>query len=493
MHFQETYTTALKRAAVRSLVEVAWVADLETKRDLALDLCRKAGQNPRFVGVELFTDPVLPDSTRYSFNKLLNASPIDAVLISTTPEQHRAYATWALENSLDVLIDKPVTSRPNAAHDVKQALGILEDWEALHRLSTQMSRVVMINSHRRFHPAYWTVGELLGEVTRQYGFGVTSLTSFNSDGQWRMPAELLEIGYHGFKDGNGVLSHFGYHYLDLANIWYRKGTPPERRADTAAISSSFSLAQNYARQVTAKDASRVLALKGQPQPKPDDSRTIDALKNYGEVDSFGSIEMWRDDVITGHITLQMVHSGFSQRGWTRPAQNLYKENGRVRWENHLIQQGPLHAIEVRSFQAVQPSHFEPEEGLPRWELGGSDHLEINVFRNRLIGGKPLETISVRDLLNEIPQRDVVHEDIKARTFQLFASIVARRAGISNRINESRAWANYVEKMLNGPGHDLSLLSTHQPTVAFMAGMYGSYAQRCGSQSRSERIRVGLRW
>ena len=493
MHFQETYTTALKRADVRSLVSIEWVTDLTNKENLVLELCRKADQNPSFVGVEPFTGIELPSSIICSLNNMLKISPVDAALISTTPEQHRAYATWALENGLDVLIDKPVTSRQNAAHDVKQALGILEDWEALDKLSNRMRRVVMINSHRRFHPAYWIVGELLGEVSRQYGFGVTSLTSFNSDGQWRMPNELLETDYHGFKDGNGVLSHFGYHYLDLANIWYRKGTPPERLADTAAISSSFSLAQNYARQVTAKDACRVLALKGEPAPKPDNDRTIDALKSYGEIDSYSSIEMWHDDIFTGHITLQMVHSGFSQRAWTKPAQNLYKENGRVRWENHLIQQGPLHAIEVRSFQAVQPSHFEPEEGLPRWELGGSDHLEINVFRNRLIGGKALETINVRDLLSEIPPKDVVHEDVKAKTFQLFASVVARRVGIADSVNESREWAGYVEKMLSGPAHDLSLLSTHQPTVALMAGMYGSFAQRCESQSRSERIRVGLIW
>ena len=493
MHFQETYTTALRRTSISSLVTVSWIADLQSKKRSVLELCRMAGYAPNFVGVEAFAGNGLPSSIKNSLNDILRLNPVEAVLISTTPEQHRAYATWALENGLDALIDKPITSRPNAAHDFKQALGILEDWEALNRLSVKRSRMVMINSHRRFHPAYRAVGELLSEVAREYGFGVTSLTSFNSDGQWRMPDELLEIGYHGFKDGNGVLSHFGYHYLDLASMWYRKGTPPDRLADTAAISSSFSLAQNYARQVTANDAGRVLALNGEPAPKSDDSRILEALRTYGEMDSFGSIEMWRDDVLTGHISLQMVHSGFSQRAWTKPALNLYKENGRVRWENHLIQQGPLHAIEIRSFQAVQPSHVDPEEGIPRWELGGSDHLEINVFRNKLIGGKALETINIKDLLDDIPQSDVIHEDVKAKTFQLFVSIVAIRAGIFDPVNKTSAWADYVKKMLSGPSHDLSLLGTHQPTVAFMAGMYGSYAKRCENPLSGERIRVRLKW
>src|SRR5215467_7888289 len=97
MHFQETYTTALERAAVRSLVRIAWVADLANKKGSVLELCRKAGLNTGFVGVEQFTGTKLPSSTICSLNNMLKINPVDAVLISTTPEQHRAYATWALE------------------------------------------------------------------------------------------------------------------------------------------------------------------------------------------------------------------------------------------------------------------------------------------------------------------------------------------------------------------------------------------------------------
>lgn len=493
MHFQETYTTALKRKEVNSLVDVVWVADLANKKDLVQERCKIAGQNPLFVGVDTFIGNALPMPLKKQLDAMLVEHPVDAVLVSTTPEQHRAYTAWALRHELDVLLDKPITTRPAAAHNVRQALGILDDWDAMHALSTQKNRLLMVNSHRRFHPAYYKVSELLEEVATKYGFGVTSLSSFNSDGQWRMPNELVEIDYHGFNTGNGALSHFGYHYLDLASTWYRKGTPADRRADTAAINSSFSLADNYAQQITAADAKRVLSLKGEPDPQPDSKEIIKALKTFGEMDAFGSIEMLKENVMTGHITMQMVHSGFSQRAWTKPAHNLYKENGRVRWENHLIQQGPLHAIEIRSFQAVQPSHFDPGEGLPRWELGGSDQLEINIFRNKLIGGKPLETINVTDLLTAIPEKDVLHEDTKAKTLQLFISIVAKRKDIYDTLPKTTEWDAYVTQKMQGSDVDLSLFNTHQPTVAFMAGMYASYAHRKQYPKLNERIKVALQW
>ena len=493
MHFQETYTTALSRREISDMIEVSWVADLKTKERLVLKRCKTAGQNPDFVGVDEFSGVELPVQIKTALDVKLATNPVDAVLVSTTPEQHRAYTAWAIKNNLDVLLDKPITARNNSAHDSVQAMGLLEDWEALNELSKKHGTMLMVNSHRRFHPAYHKVGMLLEEVASKYGFGVTSLSSFNSDGQWRMPNELLDINYHGFETGNGVLSHFGYHYLDLATTWYKKGTPLHQRADMAAISSSFSTVHNYSQQVSAEDARRVLKLGGQPAPLPDNPKITEALKDYGEMDSFGSIEMYKGDVMTGHISLQMVHSGFSQRAWTKPATNLYKENGRVRWENHLIQQGPLHAIEIRSFQAVQPSHLDPSDGLPRWELGGSDQLEINIFRNKLIGGKSLETINMTDLLDEVPEDDVIHEDVKAKTFHLFVSIVAKRKGIFASMQVSKKWSDYVDLKMASGDHDLSMMNTHQPTVALMAGSYASYARRKEHPQLNERVKVDLQW
>lgn len=493
LHFQETYATAFKREAVHSLAEVRWVTDLTNKKELALGRCAKAGQHPQFIGVGSFKDTKLPDSIRAKLDRALADNPVDAVIVSTTPEQHRAYAEWAIAKGLDVLIDKPVTTRVQAAWDETAAMGILDDWQALNGAATNNGRLVMVNSHRRFHPAYRKITELLEEIADRTGVGVTSLSCFNSDGQWRLPRELLDIGYHGYDTGNGVVSHFGYHYLDLAVRWYRAGTPQPRRADRMEVISSFSTAANYAGQVSTADAARLLEQAGQPVPHNDDAATRRALASFGEVDAYCSVDMMRGDHLSGHINLQMLHSGFSQRAWTKPAVNLYKENGRVRWENHLIQQGSFQALEVRSFQAVQPNWKSPEEGMPRWDLGGADHLEINVYRNSLLGGPPLMTIDCKQLLDEIPPDDVIHEDVKAKTILLFISAVAVARKLPAEKLMPTVERKRVGALLKDADQELSLIGSHQPTTALMAAIYASHARRQSQPRANPMVSAPVNW
>lgn len=491
MHFQETYTTALKRKDIRDIVEVAWVADLSAKKDLVAARLESVKQKSAFVGVEKFHSQKLPTSIKASLDNALEQYPVEGILISTTPEQHRAYTDWALRAGLKVLLDKPITSRVSAINNPDAASGILEDWQYINSLSEQTNNFVMINSHRRFHPAYVYIGKLLEEVANELGVGITSLSSFNSDGQWRLPNELEDITYHGYEAGNGALSHFGYHYLDLVTSWYRRGTPPDSRADRARVYSSMSTAANYVQQIPQHLSEAALANNNQPKPEQQRNDLLERIKDYGEVDSFSSIEFMKGSTQTAHASLQMLHSGFSQRAWTLPAQNLYKENGRLRWENHLLQQGPFHAIEVRSMQAVQPAHFDPQQGIPRWQLGGSDQLEINVFRNKLIGGKPLETIQVKDLLDSIPRHDVLHEDVKAKTLKLFVGLIAHDRNNLESLNASPEWRKHVETMANSDDQTKSFIAAHQPTAALMSAAYLSYANKINNANPVAEVQ--LQW
>lgn len=481
MHFQETYAMAFRRSEISEIAEIVWVTDLKNKQELVLERCRHANQTPVFVGVDKFSGQQLPTKLQTLLDNTLQQHPVDAIIVSTTPEQHRAYSEWALTNRVPVIIDKPITARQSAAWDSRAAAGILEDWEALNALAKKHDTLAVVNSHRRFHPAYKKVCELLAEVAEETGVGVTALSSFNSDGQWRLPQELLDIHYHGYENGNGVISHFGYHYLDLATLWYKKGTPKARLADTMRVSSSFSSAQNYGKQMSTADASRALEKVGEPRPDDNDSSVLKDIATFGEVDAFCNVEMLKDDVLTAHMSIQLLHSGFSQRAWTKPATNLYKENGRVRWENHLIQQGPFQSIEVRSFQAAQPNWKKPNQGIPRWEQGGSDHLEINVYRNSILGKPVLETINCRDLLEEIPAHDVIHEDTKANVLLLFIHVVGEKLGLT--LPTSLKARKQLQKILNADdAYDLSLLSTHQATAALMSACYESFANRQTEQN-----------
>ena len=493
MHFQETYSAAFRRNSINSIAEIVWVADLQDRKDLVMERCRIAEQNPLFVGIEKFDDIKLPESIKYKLDKTLADNPVDCFLISTTPEQHRAYVEWAIEKGIDILLDKPLSSRDNAMSDIEAARGIEDDWRSMNDAAQKKNVSIMVNSHRRFHPAYKKVGEILKETAEQTGCGVTMISTFNSDGQWRFPKELRDIQYHGYNTGNGVVSHFGYHYLDIDMYWYRMGTPEKQRADEMIVSSEMLSAQDYAKIIPSAMATNALRNAGQPAVDDDDVSVIKDLDSYGEVDAYVELDLLKNKSKSCHITIQMVHSGFSQRAWTTPAVNLYKENGRVRWENHLIQQGPFQAIEIRSFQAVQPSWKHPDENINRWERGGADHVEINIYRNKILGKPALETINAKDLMEIIPKHDVIHEDIKANVLMYFIVYVAQKKQLPILRKIPQDVTEKVNGLKENGPYDLSLFFTHQATTALMSACYESNAISINKPELSNRISKNIYW
>jgi hypothetical protein len=77
-------------------------------------------------------------------------------------------------------------------------------------------------------------------------------------------------------------------------------------------------------------------------------------------------------------SVNLVHNGFSQRGsMTCAHASLYKGNGRVRHENHIIEQGPFQAIHFHSLQALNDGTTSADP----YELGREGHIEVHVFRN----------------------------------------------------------------------------------------------------------------
>lgn len=493
MHFQETYSTAFKLDAVSDTAEIAWVLDLEEKKDIAIERCNIAGQDPLFVGVDKFDDIVLPKKISEKLDVILTKHPIDCVLVSTTPEQHRAYCDWAIGKGLSILLDKPLTSRHNAMNNQSQAQGIYEDWEYINDKAKQSNVFVLVNSHRRYHPGYVKVGRLLEEVANQTGCGVTMISTFNSDGQWRFPKELRDIQYHGYDNGNGVVSHFGYHPMDVAMYFYKKGTPAKHLAGAMDVTCRMLSAKEYVSLVPTAIANKALVSFGETATDDDDSSIRDELKNFGEVDAYVTAEMIHNEEMSCHISVQMVHSGFSQRAWAKPAVNLYKENGRVRWENHLIQQGPFQAIEIRSYQAVQPSWKHPDENIDRFAVGGADHFEVTVYRNKILKKPVLENINIRELLDTVPNDRVIHEDVKANVLLYFLVSVAKRLSHPILGEVSKDVMNFVDKLLSGDAYDLSTISTHQATTSLMSACYESNSILVNSSSTNTRVRKKLLW
>ncbi len=475
LHFKETYSHALARPELDHVAELAAIFDLEGSVERARQFALAAGHtDARVVEVAQFDGPTMSQTVRRDLDAALAVvGPIDAVLVSTTPEVHRAYCEWALGHGLDVLLDKPVTTRPRACFDPSQAKGIEEDYRAIAKLAARSGRLVLVNVHRRYHPSYLLVADLLREVSGQMPAAVTAMNSFCSDGQWRLPDELVELDYHGYQTGTGVISHFGYHFLDMAALWYEAGTVAEKQADEVSVRSDFVLVDGHLDHSTHADLTAVFGEPYARLPHRTLEQVRDEVAGFGEVDANIGITLHREGRDVGLMTMQFTHSGFSQRTWPEPVlENLYKKNGRVRFENHLIQQGPYQAISVQSFQALQFDHGP--SAIPRFDLGGADHLERAVLRNGLTGLAPVEHFSTDDLVGHIPDNNVVHEHVKSNVLVQFVSAGAALREPTLLDSEQLAMAQAY--LADEPARR-SDISTHAAGAKLMSLAYQAHSQK----------------
>src|SRR3989344_4839053 len=160
----------------------------------------------------------LDEKTIRELNELVKIHKINGVIISTDPLAHVRYALWAIDQDLHILMDKPVSTVPEASINEKAAKEILSDFYLLknrHKKKGAEKKIFNIMVQRRFHPAYIKLSELVKEVFGKTNCPITSIQDFHSDGQWRLPSEIVDIEYHSFNHGFGKLSHSGYHSLDM--------------------------------------------------------------------------------------------------------------------------------------------------------------------------------------------------------------------------------------------------------------------------------------
>ncbi|HEY0095046.1 MAG TPA: Gfo/Idh/MocA family oxidoreductase, partial [Archangium sp.] len=169
-HARRVYVPALQRLRERFGVEVALVVDVEAKEEEVRSFLADRALRPELLFVKPFQQR-MPEEVKAALSRTARREPLDGVIIATEPLSHRAYAEWALEERLHILMDKPVTTRENAATDLDQAVGIYGDYEALlsahGRLQKEKQTLFSINVQRRFHPGFQRVRELLTEIAEK--------------------------------------------------------------------------------------------------------------------------------------------------------------------------------------------------------------------------------------------------------------------------------------------------------------------------------------
>ncbi|MFD8984310.1 Gfo/Idh/MocA family protein [Streptomyces sp. NPDC059564] len=386
-HARRNHLPTLTAGREAGLVGTVIGVDLQHAADEIAAFNAAAAGQPLPVTLIAPFDPAcrtLPAPVRDTLDRLVREHAIDAVVVSTEPAFHMVYTHWALGRGLSVLLDKPLSVHTNCSVDPYRASAILTDfdevlgrYEAVRR--TRPEVLVAVQCQRRHHPAFLRMRELIAEIAEETNCPLTSVQSFHSDGQWRMPNELIDISYHSFDQGYGKCAHSGYHFFDIVPWLLRAGETPGKELDSVEVHANFSRPGDFLAQLDLDDYARLFPEfeAGNPYTQ---SQLLTATESFGEVDAFVSMAYKSGGRTMTLGSINLVHNGFSQRGRFAPARaNLYKGNGRVRHESHILQQGPFQAIHFHSLQTLAGDGDE-EDG-DAYGIGGRGHIEVHVFRN----------------------------------------------------------------------------------------------------------------
>ena len=370
------------------------------------------------ISTELFlVDDSYKDSTCLSNNisnkleRKIRTKNIKYAIISTEPKAHFMYAKFFLENEINILLDKPITSPINCNNDINQTIKIKEEYEELCLLYERKKDKIhfTIQCQRRFHEGFIYIKNLLTETVKKYNIPITYIDIYHNDGMWVMPSEFLTRENHPYKYGYGKLFHSGYHFIDLLT-WFLE-------INNLTQNKKINNAEMYVSTYNPNDSLTVI--NNQDYQKLFNTGKFNNIfnmeentfKNFGEIDFHSIINFKKDDKTITNCTLNLMQSGFSRRSWCDLPQDIYKGNGRVRHERLNIEVGPLMNIQIHSYQAYEISE---KERIFNNNVGSIEHFEIYIFRNcKLIGGKPFEKFDL-DTISDDDQAFFCYKNEQAR-------------------------------------------------------------------------------
>ena len=404
-HARRIYIPVINRLAKKSFCNLVLGVDLAGQRESVEEYLKQKEINIEMHYVEKFDASIkLPPQIEEELTKVVKERNINGVVISTEPISHKAYAKWALKLGLNIFMDKPITTREDVSHDIKQAQGIYDDYRELlaDYLSLQKKKktIFSINVQRRYEAGFQKVFSLINEVRNRFNAPVTSIQSMHSDGVWIFPNEIVEQDYHPYNTGYGKCSHSGYHILDIDWQFYKAGLIKDKAADEFELFTSFLTSTGLLTQFNQKDYLKYFGKEYKSEMKRSDKELKGLYENYGEIDAFTTIRLLKENVNVCNVSVNLIHDGFSRRAWLKPNKDLYKGNGRVRHQYYNIEQGPFQCIQAYNYQS---NDAHDENTIDDYKFGGNNHFEINVFRNKRMFGDnemALRSYNIKDLDTE---------------------------------------------------------------------------------------------
>ncbi|KAI0428668.1 hypothetical protein F5Y09DRAFT_357628 [Xylaria sp. FL1042] len=308
----------------------------------------------------LFVPPFtieMPQSVRNALDDLAACLGIDCAIIATEPQSHHAYGMWAIQAGLNVIMDKPHSTRRDASNYLAEAFCIAKDFDEFDR---------------RNHPVHVETFKRIRDIAERTGCLVTNVATTHCDGQWRFPVEMVNQSYHG-----------GYHYLDMLYKYIKAGWTEGKQPDKAEIISSFIMPNGINKTAIHEDYVRLFGPEYEEKFGKYTSEEIKAkLEEAGEYDSNIQVTFFRDEEPVSIAMLNMLHNGFSRRtrvDMGNDSEQWYHGTGRCKHETHEIRSGPFQTVIQEARRAIDNKAECPVLGKP--VIGAYDNFDCHVFRN----------------------------------------------------------------------------------------------------------------
>ncbi len=477
-HAQRIYLPLIEKHKKEFNLNLSVVVEVYKKREEISDYFfnKQIGPELYFVTIKNEAEFDLSIEDRIKLKEIIQKNNIKIIILSSDPLSHKAYLDFALEEGINVLTDKPITSRIKASTSIEQAKKILEDYHHLvkkYRNAEEKFPGIIVSclSQRRYHPAINKIKSELERVHAITNCPVTSIVCQHSDGQWRMPDEIVNIDYHGYQKGIGKCSHSGYHFFDIM-FWYTQ-ISKEKTHDEIRCYANFVHPKDWISQINIEDHKKIFGdCYSSEKFSITTEEFVDKTKEFGEIDAHINVTLMKQKKKITNITFSLLHNGFSKRSWINPKNDLYKGNGRIRHETHIIHQGPFQALYYVSYQSDQiDNDILKGSGL----IGGELHADVYIFRNSKALGIDLPEF-------EIIQFGKVNE--------------LGLQGYSRGHQEDARGSCFYEFMLaiNGEipkGKLKSSIESHEGSVALMSLAYLSAAKQHNNENPISKYQEGI--
>lgn len=396
-HSLRVYLPLIKQFEAAGLVSLVGVVDLLTQKEkIERELSTHNFVN-KLSNLFINSAENLVDSLHINvvsqLNKIVSQAAVKGVIIATEPLTHKAYANWALDVGISVLLDKPISTHKNVSTSVDKANMIFEDFSELNEKYLALKKhnssiCFLVMAQRRYHSSYNLIRAAISDVYNKTNCPVTYVNTFHSDGQWRTPHEIMTQLYHPYFQGYGKGSHSGYHYFDIIPYMISAGIGNDKSYDAIDVFSTFVRPSDFLAQFNIADHSSILGSEFSTYHKQDSEFFANEMSAYGEVDLNSSISFKKGKDIITQVSINLLHNGVSQRDWAHVGgRDLYKGVGRVLHEMHVIEQGPFQSIQFHSYKGQ----------LKGGEYGSTTHLDVVIYRNsKLLGGQHVTKYTLDD-------------------------------------------------------------------------------------------------